>query len=83
MSLDGWPTTRAGWEADWPDRQTRYLAWCNATRRSPLDYDGPAFIAWMDERFAAFRAKFGITLSGFFPPARDDDFDAFLWGETE
>jgi hypothetical protein len=74
-----WFTIRADWETAWPDRQTRYLAWCNAMRRSPLSYS-PEYIAWINAKSAEFRALKGIKRDTV-PEDMDEAFTAYLWTE--
>lgn len=78
MEFDMLPTTRAEWETSWPDRASRYLAWCNTVRHSPADRQIGGYSAWINERMDAFR---GRTTAGFGTPEFDEAFDAFLWGE--
>jgi len=72
------PTSRDDWADAFPDRQTRFLAWCNATRRHPLELEVMDFMSWILERSAVFRRIRGIKGDSI-PPSEAEAFTEFLW----
>ena len=75
------PIGREAWERRWPGLNSRYLAWCNALHRSPIQFDdigGAAFTSWIGRKSAEFRKANGIARD-FVPPEYDKAFTGFLW----
>ena len=74
--------TREVWERSWPNKQTRYLAFCNATDNSPPHFNGVGYMAWINRHSAAFCAAHGIKRE-FVPADMDDAFTDYLWERSE
>lgn len=75
------PASREEWEREYPDCQSRYLAFCNAAQTSPWLFTAMhEFMAWIGARLAEYRAEKGMSreepLAG-----RQDDFTDWLWSK--
>lgn len=83
MSLNG-EELREQYEAQFPDRQTRWLAWCAAEGHDPSKPFGGAgsnteYVVWNGRHLCAFKAQYRVTRIA---PDMDETVNQYLWSQA-
>lgn len=83
MSLNG-EELRDRFEAQYPDRQTRWLAWCAAEGHDPSKPFGGTrsnadYVVWNSRHLCAFKAQYRVTRIA---PDMDETVNQYLWSRA-